>query len=59
MKACTDMILKRLKAAKSPAFLLDIDAIRSGVSGQIMELAERFQMQAAVLNCAKGAVPES
>ncbi len=59
LKACTGMILERLKAAKSPAFLLDLDAIRFGVSRQIMELAERFQMQVATLNCAKGAVPET
>ena len=59
LKGCTEMILKRLHAAKSPAFLLDIDAIRFGVSGQVMQLAERFQMQVATLNCAKGAVPES
>ena len=59
LKACTGMILERLNAAKSPAFLLDLDAIRFGVSGQIMELAERFQVQVATLNCAKGAVPES
>ena len=59
LKACTEMILERLHAAKAPAFLLDIDAIRFGVSGQIMELAERFQMQVATLNCAKGAAPES
>src|SRR6516164_6128749 len=59
LKACTEMILERLNAAKSPAFLLDMDAIRFGVSGQIMELAERFRMQVATLNCAKGAVPES
>src|SRR5499433_3047680 len=59
LQACTKMILERLSAAKSPAFLLDLDAIRFGVSGQIMELAERFQMQVATLNCAKGAVAES
>jgi indolepyruvate decarboxylase len=58
LKACTEMILKRLKAAKSPAFLVDIDAMRFGVSTEIMDLAERFQMQVATLNCAKGAVPE-
>src|SRR5262245_53988885 len=58
LKACTEMILKRLNAAKSPAFLLDLDAIRFGASGQVMELAERFHMQVATLNCAKGAVPE-
>ena len=59
LKACREMILERLNAAKSPAFLLDIDAMRFGVSPQIMELAERFHMQVATLNCAKGAVPES
>src|SRR5262249_32331208 len=36
-----------------------LDAIRFGVSKQVMELAERFQMRVATLNCAKGAVPES
>jgi indolepyruvate decarboxylase len=59
LKACTEMILKRLHAAKSPAFLLDIDAIRFGVSRQIVELAERFRMQVATLNCAKGTFPEN
>jgi indolepyruvate decarboxylase len=59
LKACTEMILERLHAAKSPAFLLDIDAMRFGVSRQIMELAERFQMQVATLNCAKGAFLET
>jgi indolepyruvate decarboxylase len=58
LKACTEMILERLTAAKSPAFLLDLDAIRFNVSGQVMEVAERFDMQVATLNCAKGAVPE-
>ncbi|HEV8000987.1 MAG TPA: thiamine pyrophosphate-binding protein, partial [Planctomycetaceae bacterium] len=59
LKACAEMILERLKAARSPAFLLDLDAIRFGVSGPIMELAQRFQIRVATLNCAKGAVPES
>ena len=59
LKACTGMILQRLQSAKSPAFVLDIDAMRFGVSRQIVALAERFQMQVATLNCAKGAVPES
>jgi indolepyruvate decarboxylase len=59
LNACTEMILERLKAAKAPAFLLDLDAIRFDVSGQIMALAERFHMKVATLNCAKGAVPET
>jgi indolepyruvate decarboxylase len=59
LSACTEMILEKLTAAKSPAFLLDIEAIRFGVSAQIMQLAERLHMHVATLNCAKGAVPES
>jgi indolepyruvate decarboxylase len=59
LQATTQMILEKLKSANSPAFLLDIDAMRFGVSQQIMELAGRFQIQVATLNCAKGAVPES
>jgi indolepyruvate decarboxylase len=59
LRACTKWILERLAAAKSPAFLLDLDASRFGVSGRIMELAERFGMHVATLNCAKGAVSEA
>jgi indolepyruvate decarboxylase len=59
LKACTEMILTKLHVAQSPAFLVDIDAMRFGVSRQIMELAERFHMPVATLNCAKGAIPES
>lgn len=59
VKACSEMILQRLHDAKSPAFLLDLDAIRFGASAQIMTLAERFQMPIATLNCAKGAVSET
>ena len=59
LKASTQMILERLHAAKSPALLLDIDAMRFGISKQILELAERFQMQVALLNSAKGAFPEN
>jgi indolepyruvate decarboxylase len=59
LKAATGMILEGLHAAKSPAFLLDMDTMRFGLTRQILELAERFQMQVAMLNCAKGAFPES
>jgi indolepyruvate decarboxylase len=59
LKACAEMILERLTAAKAPAFLLDLDASRFGVARQIMELAERFHVQVATVNCAKGAVPET
>jgi len=59
LKATTQIILERLHSAKSPAFLLDMDALRFDVSRQIVELAERFKMQVAVMNCAKGAFPEN
>src|SRR5262245_42095757 len=58
LNAAAQMILKRLKTARAPAFLLDLDAIRFGVSEQIMTLAERFRIRIATLNCAKGAVSE-
>ena len=58
LESSTKVILEKLNTAKSPAFLLDIDAMRFGVSAQIMELAELFNMHVATLNCAKGAVPE-
>src|SRR5262245_14536381 len=59
LKASASMMLDRLTAATSPAFLLDLDAIRFGVSAQIMELADRFRMRVATLNCAKGAIHET
>ena len=59
LQASTAMILERLHSATTPALLLDMDAMRFGISKQIIELAERFHMQVATLNCAKGAVPES
>ena len=59
LKAATQMILERLRAAEAPALLLDIDAMRFGISKQILELAERFEMRVAMMNCAKGAFPEN
>ena len=59
LKACTGMILERLNTAKAPSFLLDLDAMRFGISWEIAELAERFHMRVATLNCAKGAFPET
>ena len=59
LEHCSKMILERLRGAKSPALLLDIDAMRFEISKPILELAERFQMRVAILNCAKGAFPET
>ena len=59
LKTCSEMILERLRDAKAPAFLLDVDAMRFGISEKIVELAERFQIRVATLNCSKGAFPET
>jgi indolepyruvate decarboxylase len=59
LKACAAMILEKLRIARSPAFLLDIDAMRFNIAAELMELAERFQIRVATLNCAKGAFPEN
>ncbi|MGB9195929.1 MAG: thiamine pyrophosphate-binding protein [Terriglobales bacterium] len=59
LEACAQAILERLKSAKSPAFLLDLDAHRFGVAQQILELAERWQIRTATMNTSKGVFPET
>ena len=57
--ACAGAIFERLKAAKAPAFLLDLDADRFGVANQIAELADRWQMRVATINTCKSIFPET
>ncbi|SRR5258708_5260457 len=59
LRSCAQAILERLKAARSPAFLLDLDADRFGVAKQIAELAERWQMRVATINTCKGVFRET
>jgi len=59
LEACAKAILKRLDSAKSPAFLLDLDADRFGVSRQISRLAEKLQMPVAILNTCKAGFDET
>ena len=59
LKASTKLILDRVKAAKAPAFLLDLDVDRCGIAPQVVELAERLQIAAATLSTSKGVFPES
>src|SRR5262249_15923438 len=59
LRPCTETFLSRLEGAKSPTFLLDLDAIRFCVSAQFLELANRYSTSIATLNCAKGAIPET
>jgi len=57
--SCAEAILTRLLAAKSPAFLLDLDADRFHVAASIAELAENFQMNVAVMSTSKGVFSEA
>jgi indolepyruvate decarboxylase len=59
LQSCVQAILKRLNAARSPAFLLDLDADRFGAAKQITELAERRQMRVATLNTCKALFNEA
>jgi indolepyruvate decarboxylase len=59
LEACTQTILARLKAAKAPAFLLDLDADRFGLAKVIAELADRWQMRTATMNTSKGVFCEA
>jgi indolepyruvate decarboxylase len=59
LQTAATAILARLKAAKSPAFLLDMDADRFSVLGQIDQLAKKLQMPVAVLNTCKASFDET
>ena len=59
LQSAAKAILARLKAAKSPAFLLDLDADRFGVLGHIERLAKKLEMPVAVLNTCKAAIDET
>ena len=59
LQACANLILTRLKSSKSPALLLDLDTERFRVCDQIGKLADKFQMNVAVMSTSKGAFPET
>jgi indolepyruvate decarboxylase len=59
LQTCTQAIFDRLKAAKAPAFLLDLDADRFGLAKLIGDLAERWQMRTATMNTSKGVFAET
>jgi len=59
LRACTQLILERLKVAKAGAFLLDLDADRFALSQHVVDLAEAFQMKVATLNTSKSVFPET
>jgi indolepyruvate decarboxylase len=57
--SCIAAIAGRLSAATSPAILVDADADRFGVASELMELAEKMQVPAAVINTAKAVIDET
>lgn len=59
LQSAAKAILARLEAAKRPAFLLDLDAHRFGVVGQVERLARKLEMPVAVLNTCKAAFDET
>jgi indolepyruvate decarboxylase len=59
LRTCAQAILERLTTAKSPSFLLDLDADRFGVAEQITKLADRWQMRVATMNTSKGVFNET
>jgi len=59
LQSAAKAILARLESAKSPAFLLDLDADRFGVLGQIERLAKKLEIPVAVLNTCKAAFDET
>ena len=59
LKACAKAILTRLHSAKSPAFLLDLDADRFGVTRQLSRLAEKLQIPVSVMNTCKAGFDET
>ena len=58
LDTCATAIVKRLQTARSPAFLLDLEAERYGVVGEIMALAEKLQAPIAVVGTSKGIINE-
>ena len=54
LERCCEKIVARLQHASRPALLLDIDADRFGVMGQVAALADRLQLAVATMPGSKG-----
>ncbi|MFF0456401.1 alpha-keto acid decarboxylase family protein [Nocardia africana] len=59
LKSCINAIVEHLSAASSPAILVDLDADRFGVAGEVMELAGKLQIPVAVSSTAKAVIDET
>jgi indolepyruvate decarboxylase len=56
---CADAIVARLTSARSPAILIDLDADRFDVTGELLELAGKLGVPIAAINTAKGVIDET
>jgi indolepyruvate decarboxylase len=59
LRSCVTAIADRLRNAKAPAILVDLDADRFGVAPEIMELAEKMQLPVAAINTSKAVIEET
>ncbi|WP_063920378.1 alpha-keto acid decarboxylase family protein [Nocardia violaceofusca] len=59
LESCINAIVGRLSAASSPAILVDLDADRFGVAGEVMELAGKLRIPVAVSSTAKAVIDET
>jgi TPP-dependent 2-oxoacid decarboxylase len=59
LRTCADAIVARLAGASSPAILVDLDADRFGVTGELRELAGKLQIPIAAVNTSKGVIDET
>jgi indolepyruvate decarboxylase len=59
LRTCADAIVARLTSASSPAILVDLDADRFDVTGELLELAGKLQVPIAALNTSKGVIDET
>src|SRR5262249_37416323 len=59
LSTCADAIVARLTGAHSPVILVDVDADRFDVAGELLDLAGKMQIPIAALNTVKGIVDET
>lgn len=59
LSTCADAIVARLTNADSPVILVDIDADRFDVTGELMALAGKMRLPIAAVNTVKGLIDET
>jgi TPP-dependent 2-oxoacid decarboxylase len=59
LRTCADAIVARLSNATAPAILIDLDADRFNVTGELLELADKMQVPIAAINTSKGVIDET